>query len=112
MTGNFTDVEDLDTLRSQAPIMQNRYTTLGQQCLQRSSGKYLPFIGTAATVRDLVALANTLDGEGSAINYIGLSYGTILGSQFINMFPEVYSSLEFQTCSSSTPVIARWTRHP
>ena len=91
MTGNFTDPTDLATLRAQAPIMQDKYTELGRRCMKQPNGKYLPYIGTAATVRDLVALADALDGPGSSVNYIGLSYGTLLGSWLINMFPEVCS---------------------
>ena len=84
MTGNFTDSADVDELFAQAPSMQQKYTELGERCLRHSSGKYLKYIGTAATVRDLVALADAIEGPGSPINYIGLSYGTILGSWFIN----------------------------
>lgn len=89
MFGNFTDPTDLNTLRSQAPVMQEKYTTLGEKCLARTEGRYLQYVGTAATVRDLVALADTLDGPGSPVNFIGLSYGTIIGSWLVNMFPEV-----------------------
>ena len=92
MIGNFTDARDLATLRAQAPIMQDKYTALGQRCAVGASGRYLPYVGTAATVRDLVALADALDGPGSEVNFIGLSYGTVLGSWLIGMFPEVSSS--------------------
>ena len=92
MIGNFTDARDLATLRAQAPIMQYKYTTLGRLCATGASGKFLPYVGTAATVRDLVALADALDGPGSEVNYIGLSYGTVLGSWLMGMFPDVSSS--------------------
>ena len=84
MTGNFTDPTDIQALFSQADTMQGKYDGLAQRCLEHSDGKYLPYVGTAATARDLAALADALDGPGSPVNYIGLSYGTILGSWFIN----------------------------
>ncbi|KAJ8494840.1 hypothetical protein ONZ51_g2091 [Trametes cubensis] len=88
MTGNFTDPQDIDALLSQAPLMQKKYEELGERCLQQPSGKYLKYVGTAATVRDMVAMANALDGAKSPINLFGLSYGTVFGAWFINMFPE------------------------
>ncbi|OSD00757.1 alpha/beta-hydrolase [Trametes coccinea BRFM310] len=88
MTGNFTDPADVQALLSQAPIMQKKYEELGQRCMQHPTGKYLKYVGTAATVRDMVALADALDGPDAPINYVGTSYGTLLGSWFINMFPE------------------------
>ncbi|RDX45246.1 hypothetical protein OH76DRAFT_1007738 [Lentinus brumalis] len=88
MTGNFTDSADIQNLLAQAGTMQKKYDGLAQRCSQHSDGKYLQYVGTAATARDLAAMADALDGPGSPVNYIGLSYGTILGSWFINMFPE------------------------
>ncbi|KAI0325960.1 alpha/beta-hydrolase [Cubamyces sp. BRFM 1775] len=88
MTGNFTNPHDIKALLSQAPIMQKKYEELGERCLQQPSGRYLEYVGTAATVRDMVAMADVLDGPTAPINFAGLSYGTILGAWFINMFPE------------------------
>ncbi|KAJ3014526.1 hypothetical protein NUW54_g1290 [Trametes sanguinea] len=89
MAGNFTDPADIQALLSQAPIMQKKYEELGQRCLEHPSGKYLQYVGTAATIRDMVAMADALDGPGVPINLIGASYGTLLGLWFVNMFPEV-----------------------
>ncbi|KAI0350508.1 alpha/beta-hydrolase [Trametes cingulata] len=88
MTGNFTDPDDIQALLSQANIMQKKYEEFGRRCLQHPTGKYLKYVGTAATVRDMVALADALDGPGSPVNYAGVSYGTVLGAWFVNMFPE------------------------
>ena len=88
MTGNFTDPADLTALRSQAAIVQERYIAFSKKCVD-FNGDNLTYIGTVATVRDLAALADALDGPGSLVNYIGLSYGTNLGSQFMAIFPEV-----------------------
>ncbi|KAI0633179.1 TAP-like protein-domain-containing protein [Trametes polyzona] len=86
--GNFTDQADIDALLAQAPIMQAKYDELGRRCLRHPLGKYLRYVGTAATARDVVALADALDGPGSPVNFIGISYGTLLGAWLINMFPE------------------------
>ncbi|KAI0769285.1 alpha/beta-hydrolase [Trametes elegans] len=86
--GNFTNQEDIDALLAQAPVLQKKYEELGERCLRHATGKYLKYVGTAATVRDMVALADHLDGPEKLINYAGTSYGTILGEWFINMFPE------------------------
>ncbi|KAI0806610.1 alpha/beta-hydrolase [Fomes fomentarius] len=87
-TGNFTDPADTKALLSQAPIMQEKYRQVEQKCLNGPSGKYLGYMGTAAAVRDMVSMANILDGPDAPINYIGVSYGTIIGAWFVNMFPE------------------------
>ena len=84
MTGNFTDQSDIDALLAQADTMQKKYVELGKKCQEHSDGKYLKYIGTAATVRDLVALVDALDGPEAPINYLGYSYGTILGSWLVN----------------------------
>ncbi|KAG8681612.1 hypothetical protein FRC11_000899, partial [Ceratobasidium sp. 423] len=47
----------------------------------------LKYVGTPATARDMVALYDYLEGT-KLINYYGISYGTILGNFFVNMFPE------------------------
>ena len=83
-TGNFTDPADIDALFAQAPIIQNKYEETGQKCLDSENGKYLQYVGTAAAVRDMVSIANVLDGPDAAINYIGISYGTLIGSWFVN----------------------------
>ncbi|OJT07186.1 hypothetical protein TRAPUB_1958 [Trametes pubescens] len=88
MTGNFSDPNDVHALLAQAPIMQAKYDELARRCLRHSSGKFLRYVGTAATARDIVALADALDGPGSLVNYVGTSYGSLLGMWLINMFPE------------------------
>jgi pimeloyl-ACP methyl ester carboxylesterase len=50
------------------------------------SGWLLPHISTADTVRDLDHL-RVLMGE-ERLTYIGLSYGTLIGQTYANMFPE------------------------
>ena len=83
MTGNFTDQADIDALFAQAPVMEQKYKELAERCLQSPSGKFLKYMGAAATVRDMVAIADAIEGPGSTINYLGFSYGTVLGAWFI-----------------------------
>ncbi|KAH9915959.1 alpha/beta-hydrolase [Epithele typhae] len=87
-TGRFEDPEDVAALLAQAPLMQDKYETLGQRCLEHSSGHLLKYVGSAATVRDVAGLADALDGEGSAINFVAVSYGTLVAMWLANMFPE------------------------
>ncbi len=83
-TGNFTDPADVDALLAEAPTMQKKYEELGKNCLNSPNGRYLKYIGTAAAVRDMVSIANALDGPDAPINYFGTSYGSLLGSWFVN----------------------------
>ncbi len=84
MTGNFSDPDDVQALLAQAPIMQEKYDELARRCLRHPSGKFFRYVGTAATARDIVALADALDGPGSPVNFIGASYGSVLGMWLIN----------------------------
>ncbi|KAH9851186.1 alpha/beta-hydrolase [Lenzites betulinus] len=87
-TGNFTDPAEIQTLLAQAPTMQRKYAELARRCLRHPSGKYLKYVGTAATARDIVSMADALDGPGSAVNFVGFSYSSLLGSWLVNMFPK------------------------
>ncbi|KAL1943402.1 hypothetical protein VTO73DRAFT_4477 [Trametes versicolor] len=88
MTGNFSDPDDVHALLAQAPVMQAKYDELARRCLRHPSGNFLRYVGTAATARDIVALADALDGPGRPVNFVGTSYGSLLGMWLINMFPE------------------------
>ncbi|KAI0334630.1 alpha/beta-hydrolase [Cubamyces sp. BRFM 1775] len=79
---NFSNPADIDALFAQADTMQKKYEEVGRKCLQSPSGKYLKYIGTAATVRDMVSMADALEGPDTPINYFGVSYGTLIGSWF------------------------------
>ena len=74
----------MQALLDQAPTMQSKYEELGQRCLDSANGKYLRYMGTAAAVRDMVSIADALEGPETPINYLGISYGTFIGSWFIN----------------------------
>ena len=83
-TGAFTDPRDIARLRALAPSTQETYEALARKCLDGPSGKYLKYVGTAATARDIVSMADAIDGEGAPVNYIGTSYGTYLGARLVN----------------------------
>ena len=95
MTGNFTDPEDLRVLFSQADSLQTKYEEAVRRCIERN-GDTLKYLGTSATVRDMVAMADALDGPGAPVNYYGISYGTFLGNVFLNS--------ERATCAGSLQV--------
>ena len=80
----FSDSTDLQYFNSQVNAMDARWQAFGEVCLKAETGQYLPYVGTAATVRDLVAIAEYFDGKGCDINYYGLSYGTTIGNYLIN----------------------------
>ncbi|OSC97433.1 alpha/beta-hydrolase [Trametes coccinea BRFM310] len=86
--GNFTNQTDLNNFYNQGPIIDRQYRALAEKCLQTSNGTNLRYIGTASTVRDLVSLADALQGPGTPITYWGLSYGTLVGAWFMDMFPD------------------------
>ena len=83
MSGNFTDPDDLQAMFAQAQVTQDRVKQGMQKCLERN-GDMMKYVGTAATVRDMVAMADVLDGPGKPVNYYGISYGTLLGNVFLN----------------------------
>ena len=83
MSGTFTDPADLSALFSQSESLQAKFEETGRRCVERN-GDMLKYVGTAATVRDMVAIADALDGPGSLVNYYGDSYGTLIGNVFLN----------------------------
>ncbi|KAI0744279.1 alpha/beta-hydrolase [Daedaleopsis nitida] len=86
--GDFTNQTDLQALYDQASVLDAKYKNFGEKCLQGPNATTLQYVGTAATVRDLVGLADAIQGPDTPIFYWGLSYGTLVGAWFMNMFPE------------------------
>ncbi|KAG8736010.1 hypothetical protein FRC10_009883, partial [Ceratobasidium sp. 414] len=52
--GDFTDQADLDASYAQVPSVDKLLTEFGERCQEQSPG-VLPYVGTTATVRDMVA---------------------------------------------------------
>ncbi|QRV77165.1 Abhydrolase domain-containing protein [Ceratobasidium sp. AG-Ba] len=85
--GNFTDQVDLDAFYAQVPEVDSLLLKLGQKCLEYSPDTF-QYVGTAAVVRDMVAMHDYLEGPDKPVNFWGLSYGTVIGIYFVNMFPD------------------------
>ncbi len=58
---------------------------LGEQCLERN-GAILGFVDTDSAARDF-DMARALLGQ-EQLDYLGFSYGTVLGAQYAELFPE------------------------
>ncbi|KAG8766126.1 hypothetical protein FRC12_007074 [Ceratobasidium sp. 428] len=78
---------DLDAIYDQVEPVDKLLGQLGERCLQKSNDN-LRYMGTAATVRDLVSLHDYLVGDDKDINFWGFSYGTTIGIYLVNMFKE------------------------
>lgn len=64
---------------------EQRAAAFGEACLE-NTGPLLEYVDTKSTVQDLDMLRDIVDG--GALNYFGFSYGTDIGAQYIDMFPE------------------------
>ncbi|CAE6402210.1 unnamed protein product [Rhizoctonia solani] len=83
---DFTDPVVRKEFYSHIDEVDSMLIKLGKQCNTQTKGM-LKYVGTTATVRDMVALHDHLEGN-KPINYWGFSYGTIIGNYFVNMFPD------------------------
>ena len=55
------------------------------RCLQdETTRKMMQYVGTAATTRDLVAMADAFDGPGSPINFWSMYEGSLVGSHLLS----------------------------
>ncbi|KAL1728176.1 Alpha/Beta hydrolase protein [Schizophyllum commune] len=86
-TNALLDADDVAEFYSRMNETDALYKGFGKQCVERR-GDVLKYLGTAAAVRDMVALADYLEPERKEINYYGISYGTVIGATFVNMFPD------------------------
>lgn len=64
----------------------------GQACLEHT-GELLGFVDTVSAARDLDLLRSILGDE--KLNYLGYSYGTLLGATFADLYPEKTGRLVF-----------------
>ena len=71
-----------DEAEFQQLVAHNR--ALGESCL-RMSGPLLAHVDTVSAARDIEAVRQAL-GEGK-LNYYGLSYGSMLGAQYAELYP-------------------------
>ncbi|KAG8736013.1 hypothetical protein FRC10_009886 [Ceratobasidium sp. 414] len=101
--GNFTDPGDLNAFYDQVPQVDVLLKKIGEQCIATSPNTY-QYIGSAAAVRDMLALNDYLEGPNKTVDFWGLSYvfvpaiffidahrpgryGTIIGVYFANSRP-------------------------
>lgn len=74
MKGNFTNADnsdpDMQAFWSQEPLVDGLLYGIGQKCWEKN-GENLLYVGTAAVVRDIVGMADLLDGTDKPINYWG-----------------------------------------
>ena len=75
---------DLDELYSQVDMSEQKFKDFAADCQNGPVGPYLRYLGTSSTVCDLVSLGDAILGEGEPIDYWGISYGTVLGFNFVN----------------------------
>ena len=83
---------DLSALVSAAPVpaadgeplaVASLYTAMGKACVRAAS--LLPFVNTINTARDLDRIRQALGDE--KLTFLGVSYGTRLGSVYADLFP-------------------------
>ncbi|KAG8727613.1 hypothetical protein FRC11_012814, partial [Ceratobasidium sp. 423] len=96
---DFTNTTARNEFYSHIDEVDGMLIKFGKQC-NTQSRDMLKYIGTPATVRDMVALHDYLEGT-KLINYWGISYGTLLGSFFCS--PSELG--ELSSTVSSTPGI-------
>jgi len=83
ISGKFNE-RDSQELYSKVDLTGQKVKDFGARCQSGSVGPYLKYIGTSSTVRDLVSLGDAILGEGEPIDYWGISYGTVIGFNFVN----------------------------
>ena len=73
-------------LADQARIQTALNKAKFERCAKQM-GEELRHMSTSTVVRDIDFMSTVLDGAHGRINYIGFSYGTILGAYLVNMLP-------------------------
>jgi pimeloyl-ACP methyl ester carboxylesterase len=66
--------------------IEQAYQQLAQRCADRMGPAFLGNVGTASTARDMDVVRQTLGDD--QINYLGYSYGTELGTAYVERFGE------------------------
>jgi pimeloyl-ACP methyl ester carboxylesterase len=75
----------VDYSRAGVAVIEGFNRTLAQQCLDRMGKPFLASVGTASAAKDMDVVRQAL-GE-DQINYLGFSYGTELGTAYVQRFP-------------------------
>jgi len=83
IAGRF-DEQDQGELFSHTEDSSELLLEFGKRCQRGPVGDFLQYIGTSSTVRDLASLGDRIVGKGKPIDYWGVSYGTVIGINFLN----------------------------
>ncbi|MBJ7399941.1 alpha/beta hydrolase [Mycolicibacterium sp.] len=75
----------VDYSKAGVAVIEGFNRTLAQQCLDQMGKPFLAGVGTASAAKDMDAVRQAL-GE-DQINYLGFSYGTELGTAYVQRFP-------------------------
>lgn len=74
-------------------------------CVERSAD-LLPYVSTVSTARDMDLLREALGEE--QISYLGVSYGTALGSVYATLFPERVRAMVLDSAFDLSGPLAEW----
>ena len=72
----------------------SRFRSFGARCARRN-GRLLEHVSTADTARDLDLLRRAVGDR--SLNYLGFSYGTLLGATYANLFPNRLRAMVLQS---------------
>jgi hypothetical protein len=70
---SFTDKNEIEDFYGNISKFDEFTVDLGRRCQNVSTGQHVEYVGTVATVRDMVALSDVLDGPNSSVNFWGMS---------------------------------------
>jgi pimeloyl-ACP methyl ester carboxylesterase len=74
----------VDYSQSGVAHIEQVYRQLAQRCLDRNGSAFLENVGTASVAHDMDVVRQALGDE--QINYLGFSYGTELGTAYVERF--------------------------
>ncbi|QRW23851.1 alpha/beta hydrolase family protein [Rhizoctonia solani] len=85
--GHFSTQDDVAEFLELSQSADQVLLNFKKKCEQRNIPDTLSYIGTVATVRDMLAI-NEAYGGAEKINFWGFSHGSLIGLYFVNLFPE------------------------
>ncbi|KAG8934453.1 hypothetical protein FRC02_009921 [Tulasnella sp. 418] len=77
---------DIEQFINSGTHIKASFNSVVETCI-KNNGEELKYVGTVATVKDLVSLADAIEGQGKPIHYWGFSYGTVLGATLMDLYP-------------------------
>ena len=66
--------------------IEQKYRNLAQECADKLGTAFLAGVGTASAAKDMDTIRQVLGDD--QINYLGFSYGTELGTEYVDRFPD------------------------